>query len=80
LVWVDGVEERGVIEATMIKGPILILEVYSMIGEVECPLYLRQTPFFRNFVRLLKLCLGVRSAVYLTVSVDGFFGLLTEVT
>lgn len=79
LVWIEGIEDRGIINATSIKGPILILEVFSNIGDVEFRLFRRNTHFFRNFVRMLKLVLGTRSAVFLSVPVDGFFNSLTEI-
>lgn len=79
LVWIEGKEDRGVIHATSIKGPILVLEVFSTMGEVEFRLFRRNTHFFRNFVRMLKLVMGTRSAVFLSVPVDGFFNSLTEI-
>lgn len=79
LVWIDGVEDRGVINATSVKGPILFLEVFTCVGDVELRMFRRNTLFFRNFVRLLKLTLGRNSAVFLCVPVDGFFNSLTEI-
>jgi hypothetical protein len=74
---VAGVEERGIIYATLLKGPVLILEVYHGARV----LVNRNTSFFSNVIRMLKLCLGDMSGVYLLQPYDEdmFIGAIQEV-
>lgn len=76
IVWVSGVENTGIIYTSLFKGPILVLEVYDLRGVITR----RYTNFFSNVIKMLKLCLGERSGVYLVQPYDdGFFGLVQEV-
>lgn len=77
IVWVAGVEERGIIYTSLLKGPILILEVYHGARVLVD----RRTSFFSNVIRMLKLCLGEMSGVYLLqpYEEDMFVGAVQEV-
>lgn len=76
IVWVSGTEDAGVIYTTLFKGPILVLEVYDLGGVITT----MHTSFFSNVIKMLKVCLGERSGVYLIQPYDeGFFGLVQEV-
>ena len=76
IVWVSGLEEGGILYTSLFKGPILVLEVYDLHRTITT----QRTSFFSNVVRMLKVCLGSRSGVYLVQPYDeGFFGLVQEV-
>lgn len=77
IVWVSGAEYKGIIYTGLLKGPILILEIYT--GQYGRTLINRKTRFFSNVIKLLKICLGDMSGVYLVTPAEGFFGLLVEV-
>lgn len=78
-VWVSGKEENGVVHADLLKGPILILEIYTQKHGIEHTIVETKTNFFKNMIRLLKVSLGEKSGVYLVFPLEGFFGLVHEV-
>jgi hypothetical protein len=60
-----------------LKGPVLIIEIYHGARV----LVERKTPFFSNVIRMLKICLGEMSGVYLLQPYedDMFVGAVQEV-
>jgi hypothetical protein len=79
LVWINGVEKDGVIHADYLRGPVVILEIFSRVGGMSHTLFESHTAFFLNFVKILKLCIGEKAGVYTTFPVEGFFCLVSEV-
>ena len=79
LAWVAGIERNGVVHASYLRAPVLILDFYTRYNRTDMPIWRRKTFFLKNVVLLLKLCLGPKSGVYVSTPVDGFFNLITEV-
>ena len=79
IVWITGVEEDGIVTAEYLRGPVLILEVYSIVQGIRHVLYRQPPTFFKNVVKLLKVCLGKNSGVYMIFPVEGFLGVISEV-
>lgn len=74
--WVAGIEDKGIIYTSLLKGPVLVLEVYNGSNT----LVTRHTNFFLNVVKMLKLCLGEKSGVYLLQPYDDLIiGIVQEV-
>lgn len=79
IVWLAGKEKDGVISTNYLKGPIVILEIYTNGYGIMQTLYEKRTTFLLKFVKLLKLALGKHSGVYTTFPIEGFVGLVSEV-
>ncbi len=79
IIWISGREKDGVILTDYLKGPIVILEVYTTGYGIMQTVIEKRTRFFRKFVKILKLCLGEYSGVYTTFPIEGFAGLVSEV-
>ena len=80
VVWLCCKQEQGIVHASYIRGPIVIFSTECRNSQaLSTSIITRRTKFFSNLVKMLKLCLGPRSGVYLTLPVEGFFNLLEEV-
>lgn len=79
IIWMSGKEEDGIISTNYLKGPVVILEVYNIGYGLIHTVIEKRTPFFKRFVKILKLALGEYSGVYTTFPIEGFAGLVSEV-
>ncbi len=79
LVWLSGKDRDGILEVDIMKSPVLLLEVYSRRCGMEQTLSFQDTTFFNNVIKMLKICLGEYSGVFLVQTIPGAHCLLTEV-